>query len=114
MGRHHDSVNEVHPHTSDLLLQRYANLPLPADPTVLASLCAASVAALVAAETQIEQLQSRLVLTRRIGIVLGIVMTTLRIDEHQAEHLLRDRGKRLSRDLQQVAHRIIGTDRLAS
>jgi hypothetical protein len=93
---------------SGALLQRYAELPLPADPSALAALCAATVEALLDTENRVRHLQSRLLLTRRIGIVLGFIMATYQVDEAQAERLLRDKGKGLSRNVRMLAERIIG------
>lgn len=88
-------------------MRHVAELPFPADAAMLAPLCADSIDALIEAEHRIEVLQSRLGLTRRIGIVLGIIMTTNGVDEATAEYLLRDRGKRLSRNMRAVAEQII-------
>lgn len=89
------------------LAERYADLPLPPDATAVARLCADTFDALRDAETQIERLRAAVTHNRRIGIVLGIVMTVERVDEAEAARLLRNRGELLRWQLRSMAERII-------
>jgi hypothetical protein len=94
-------------HASESLLQRYANLPLPPDPTALARLCADTLDALRASEAEIDRLHTAVRRNRRIGMALGIIMAVERVTEGEARRLLRNRGAALRWPLRSMAERII-------